>query len=586
MKPRKTSLQLVLSTLLFAAFAGPAHADLQLAPAPGREISAFTSAWSGTDTYSSSNQSATAFGEGGFNQSYTQAASLTYAQFNNTVSQVSSITTSGNGLVVSGTLALTTSLITECDPNGAIGAGIGNLPLSSSLSLWFNITEPYSFTFTAATTSGQPKLPNFYQPQVALWLGTTYASFGCPDCPDSGTRSGILPAGGYILGASVGDNSSVRACGPNYANAMSASFSLIVKPVLTYVGVTNSLTLSDLPGTQTAGLEVVAATASSSLTFEITNKTDIVAPVRLTADDTSSVSMVIGTNGILNIPWLELGPNSSLELPGILNGDLANNSPDTNCGMCQIASFLLAQNQSMMLAYDKDLNGLGVLDSTGSSTNTGGAASLGASRRGRSPKGPGIPPPPPAGPTFTGLMTVNGNYSQFAGGALLIAIAGTNTASTGAQQYDQLVVRDQANLAGGRIDFGLFNPDNQTNQAGVFQPVAGDTFDVVVASNIVTHALTVRGRIWGDGLHFNWSVVTRPDGRQALRLVATHVPPRLFLQTAGSQLQLVYPTNYTGYTVQSAPTLSSPSWTPFSTGTNLVVLSPTNSSGFFRLSKP
>ena len=317
------------------------------------------------------------------------------------------------------------------------------------------------------------------------------------------------------------------------------------------------------------------------MAFEITNKTDIVAPVRLTADDTSSVSMVIGTNGILNIPWLELGPNSSLELPGILNGDLANNSPDTNCGMCQIASFLLAQNQSMMLAYDKDLNGLGVLDSTGSFTNTGGAVSLGASRRWPSPKGPG-----PTQPTFTGLMTVNGNYSQFAGGALLIAIAGTNTASTGAQQYDQLVVRDQANLAGGRIDFGLFNPDNQTNQAGVLQPVAGDTFDVVVASNIVTHALTVRGRIWGDGLHFNWSVVTRPDGRQALRLVATHVPPRLFLQTAGSQLQLVYPTNYTGYTVQSAPTLSSPSWTPFSTGTNLVVLSPTNSSGFFRLSKP
>jgi hypothetical protein len=182
-------------------------------------------------------------------------------------------------------------------------------------------------------------------------------------------------------------------------------------------------------------------------------------------------------------------------------------------------------------------------------------------------------------------MTVNGNYSQQDGTALVIGIAGTNTMSSGAQQYDQLVVSGRADL-GGRIGFVLFNPDNQTNQAGVFQPVAGDTFDVVVASNIVTHALTVRGPIWGDGLHFNWSVVTRPDGRQALRLVATHVPPPIALQRTGSKLQLIYPTNYTGYTVQSTPTLSPTNWTTFSTGTNVVILNPTNTSGFFRLSHP
>src|ERR1035437_10062829 len=101
MKPRKTSLQLVLSTLLFAAFAGPAHADLKLNnPPPYRWIVINTSASSGTTETYSSNQMAQAFGEGDFNQSFTQAASLTYAQFNNTVSQVSSITTSRNGLVV------------------------------------------------------------------------------------------------------------------------------------------------------------------------------------------------------------------------------------------------------------------------------------------------------------------------------------------------------------------------------------------------------------------------------------------------------------------------------------------------------
>src|ERR1035437_2097770 len=147
MKPRKTSLRLVLPALLFAAFAGPAHADLQLAPAPARSIQAFTYAYSyansGTDTYSS-NQLAQASGEGDFNQSYTQAASFPYAHFNNTVSQVSSITASGNGLVVSSTLALTTSLITECDPGGQFWGAVANNTLSSSLSVWFNITEPYS----------------------------------------------------------------------------------------------------------------------------------------------------------------------------------------------------------------------------------------------------------------------------------------------------------------------------------------------------------------------------------------------------------------------------------------------------------
>jgi hypothetical protein len=148
------------------------------------------------------------------------------------------------------------------------------------------------------------------------------------------------------------------------------------------------------------------------------------------------------------------------------------------------------------------------------------------------------------------------------------------------------VVSGTANLLGGRIAFGLFNPNDQTNQAGLFQPPDGATFDVVVATNIVLGTVQVQGPIWGDGLCFSGSVVTRTDGMQAVRLVATHVAPRLFLQTAGAQFQLAYPTNYTGYTVESAPTLAPTSWTAFSTGTNLVVLNPTNTSQFFRLVKP
>jgi hypothetical protein len=134
----------------------------------------------------------------------------------------------------------------------------------------------------------------------------------------------------------------------------------------------------------------------------------------------------------------------------------------------------------------------------------------------------------------------------------------------------------------GHIAFGLFNPNDQTNQTGVFQPPAGATFHVIVASNILTQALLVRGPIWGDGLHFNWGVVTRPDGLQALRLVATHVPPP-WSSKAPVRIELAYPTNYSGYTLQNSPRLSPANWTTILSGTNL---RPTNVSGFFRLSKP
>jgi hypothetical protein len=63
-----------------------------------------------------------------------------------------------------------------------------------------------------------------------------------------------------------------------------------------------------------------------------------------------------------------------------------------------------------------------------------------------------------------------------------------------------------------------------------------------------------------------------------------HIPPQIFLQNAGSAFQLIYATNYTGYVVESSTNLSD--WSAFSTDTNVVALSPTNASQFFRLSHP
>ncbi len=210
-------------------------------------------------------------------------------------------------------------------------------------------------------------------------------------------------------------------------------------------------------------------------------------------------------------------------------------------------------------------------------------AALSAIKQTKQSNGPFRPADQPFQPSFTGQMTINGDYDQF-NGTLAIAIAGTNILSNGAQQYDQLVVSGTANLLGGTIAFGLFNPDDQTNQDNVFQPPDGATFDVVVASNIVVNTVSFIGPIWGDGQFFTGSVVTRDDGLQAVRLTAIHVPPRVGLMNAGSNMELFYATNYTGYNVESSPDLVN--WSTFSTGTNIVVLNPTDASQFFRLSKP
>jgi hypothetical protein len=192
----------------------------------------------------------------------------------------------------------------------------------------------------------------------------------------------------------------------------------------------------------------------------------------------------------------------------------------------------------------------------------------------------------PMQPEFTGLMTVQGNYAQHPGAALLIAIAGTNSVETGAQQYDRLVVSGEANLSGGLIAFGLFSPGGVTNQTGIFQPAAGDAFDVVVASKITVGKLAVRGPIWGEGLHFNWGVVTRDDGKQALRLVATPVPPRLSLDKIGPSLQLSYATNYVGYILQGSDDLSAASWQAIPTSQTTFPLTPSDAHRYFRLVRP
>jgi hypothetical protein len=71
----------------------------------------------------------------------------------------------------------------------------------------------------------------------------------------------------------------------------------------------------------------------------------------------------------------------------------------------------------------------------------------------------------PGGDGTTGILTINGNYTQTADGVLSIDLGGT-TAGTG---YDQLKVNGAATLGGTLL----------VNLVGAYMPVLGDTFQVM-----------------------------------------------------------------------------------------------------------
>jgi len=426
----------------------------------------------------------------------------------------------------------------------------------------------------------------------------------------------------------------VVASAPDYADrisgllgplTISASWPQITQ---TFTGHT-TYALKDISAAPSAEEIVCEAVEIAEVYILFGDLDDAVATIKaglvMLAQQGSAITVTIGSGHTLNAPGVSIGSGASLVLAGPVNGDVALLGPSASALISQDGSNLssaaalvshdggsLAAVSGASLQSQTSLplisqHGNSVVSNDGGSviSNDGGSA---ISHDGASLTGPGVATftskggsnsrgdasavtaqPKAMGdllqPSFTGVMTINGNYSQGPGTGLIIAIAGTNTLSSGAQQYDQLNISGRADLSG-VIAFGLFDPANQTNQAGYFSPPAGATFDVVVATNISVHHLTVRGPIWGDGLHFNWSVVTRDDGLQALRLLAVEVRPLLVIQNLGSTAQLLYPTNYLGYVLQGSAALLPGNWSPISSGTNLVNFPSTNSTAFFRLVRP
>jgi hypothetical protein len=376
------------------------------------------------------------------------------------------------------------------------------------------------------------------------------------------------------------------------------------------------LSLDSLPETKTPGQVFLTAVTDAQIQYALglpfnPDASKLAAAIALAAEQYAKAEMQILADQQLQAPSIVLGPNASLELKGVVSGTLALSpgnllpslggavvaqgggnlvhdlgtarliNQDGSGLINQDGSGLIHQDGSGLLGQD----GSGLIGHDGSSSRpvipfgTGSGPSSGR----KAPAGLG-----PVQPSFTGLMTVLGDYDQLEG-SLYIGIAGTNTVADGAQQFDQLVVSGIATLSGGSIKVGLFNPVDQTNRHEVFLPTLGDTFDVVVAKEIRTsREFSIRGSsVWGDGLFFKGSVVTRPDGMQALRFTVAAFPPILsFARTEDGSLKLGYSASYTDYSIDSASAVSPSLWSLFATGTNRITVSPSDSARFFRLSKP
>jgi hypothetical protein len=183
-----------------------------------------------------------------------------------------------------------------------------------------------------------------------------------------------------------------------------------------------------------------------------------------------------------------------------------------------------------------------------------------------------------------GPITIEGNYYQDSQGQLLIGIAGTNFVKGGLQEYDRLEVTGNATLDG-EVVIDFIDPNNPTNGLNKFQPIAGATFDIIVASNIVVGDLYIVSPITAGGRTFEWGIVDLPDGREALRLYVTEALPVLSITPMSpSSVEILFPPYFGGdFRLEATSSLSTPAWSEVGRGTNLFNVPTSGSMRFFRV---
>jgi hypothetical protein len=367
---------------------------------------------------------------------------------------------------------------------------------------------------------------------------------------------------------------------------------------------TKQINVSTLPSV-TQPVEVdVNALGNSVITLlmdpDLTTQ-KIQAALKMAGDAGSLVKLIVEKGKSLITPELIVAVNSSVELKGTLDGNINLIGKELKTVLQkdpalagEVASALMAHGD-LQLAINLSQGNLHLSDLLALASD--GQGVLGAEEL--PPLPPGFPPQASqaisreplsrilaaaVATDLTGEMTVTGDYSQSLDSGLAILIGETNAVAGGSLEYDRLVVGGTARLSG-VIGFGFVNLRTGTNDQDSFQPPVGSVFDVVIASNIITTNLIVRGPVWADGRHFQWRVVNLNDGNQAVRLTTVDVAPSIAIET-GATPQIVFPKNYAGYSLQQSDSLTTGTWTTMATGTNRVNIDLTASTRFFRLIKP
>jgi Concanavalin A-like lectin/glucanases superfamily len=352
------------------------------------------------------------------------------------------------------------------------------------------------------------------------------------------------------------------------------------------------------PGDQSFRIEASASGQSASLqALDAEGSGRVVAPDGIFSPFFSWVA------GVINVirQKLTTGPGSTTTVTDPVHGSVNNQGTLTATESARNAAALAATTAAAIVAQGAGnfvaQGGILISQDGGSVVSNDGGSVV--SHDGGSAVGPGGGSSsqtaissvaleslaPMASPrTSPGLTRIQGDFDQTSSGTLVIGIAGTNFSSAGPQQYDRFQVSGTAKLAG-RLAYVLFDPNDPTNNARPFRPPLGAQFDVLLAPNIAVTNLVVRGPIWGDGVTLVASVVPSSGGNQALRLTAANLPPPLAIQLNGAVYQVVYPTNYQGFSIQVSTNLTVGSWINLASGTNRIIIPRSTDKAFYRLMK-
>jgi T5SS/PEP-CTERM-associated repeat protein len=158
-----------------------------------------------------------------------------------------------------------------------------------------------------------------------------------------------------------------------------------------------------------------------------------------------------------------------------------------------------------------------------------------------------------------GILTIDGNFQEEAGGEMDIVIGG----DTAGSNFSQLNITGTATL-GGTLNVVLTNG---------FVPAPGQTFSILNAAGVSGTFSRVNGA----------SISYGPTGATLSNVTGATGVPQLSIQLEGQNVVVTWPETVQGYSLQASTTLASNSWSTVTAEENTYVAPATNAPAFFRL---